>query len=104
LAQYQKPYVDIKNGNVKQGQLDNIFQFFKNCIYGYIQDGVFLGQDSSKVYLFKLFTEGEGSGVDLVAHMQPRGGLQGTWLMFDHYKTFFGVDNYGMPCLQPNLC
>jgi hypothetical protein len=56
----------------------------------YIQDGVFPGQGSSKVYLFKLSTKGEGNGVDLVAHMQPKGDSQGTWLMFDHYKRVSG--------------
>jgi hypothetical protein len=35
-------------------------------------------------------TEGEGSRVNLVACMQPRGDLQGILLMFDHYKHVSG--------------
>jgi hypothetical protein len=48
-----------------------------------------LNYGSSKVYLFKMSTKGAENGVNHVAPMQPRGDLQGTWLMFDYCKCVF---------------
>jgi hypothetical protein len=44
------------------------------------------GSDSSKVFVFKMFEVGPGSGVDLVKRMQLGGDLQDVWMMFDHVK------------------
>ncbi len=74
----------FRHGNFGHGPLDNILQLKRHCLYDYIQDNVFLRQGQSKVFLKKMSIEGEGCGVDLVACMQPSGGLQGAWLMFDY--------------------
>jgi hypothetical protein len=47
-------------------------------------------------------TKGEGSGVDLVARMQPRGDLQGAWLMFDHCKHVLGWTTMACHVYDPN--
>ena len=44
------------------------------------------GNDSKKVFIFKMSEVGPGSGVDLVRRMQPSGDLEHTWIMFDHVK------------------
>ena len=54
--------------------------------FEFIHDSVFPGQGKEKVYMFKMLTEGPGSGVDLVRRMQSPRDLQNAWLMFDHVK------------------
>ena len=44
------------------------------------------GDDSDKVFIFKMSKVGSGSGVDLVRRMQPGGDLEHAWIMFDHVK------------------
>ena len=54
--------------------------------FEFIHDSVFLGQGKEKVYVFKMLTEGPGSGVDLIRRMQVGHDLQNSWMMFDHVK------------------
>jgi len=58
----------------------------KESKFEFIHDSVFLGQGKEKVYIFKMLTEGLGSGVDLVKRMQVGRDLQNAWVMFDHIK------------------
>jgi hypothetical protein len=44
------------------------------------------GSDSDKVFVFKIYEVGPGSGVDLVKRMQPGGDLEDVWMMFNHVK------------------
>ena len=44
------------------------------------------GNDSDKVFIFKMSEVGPGSGVNLVVQMQPSGDLELAWIMFDHIK------------------
>jgi hypothetical protein len=45
--------------------------------YDYTQDSCFLGQQTKeKMFLFKIFVHGDGSGSDLMQWMQPSGNLQ----------------------------
>ena len=44
------------------------------------------GDDSDKVFIFKISEVGPGSGVDLVRRMQPDEDLEHAWIMFDHVK------------------
>jgi len=70
----------------QRGVFNNIMTIKKESKFKYIHDSVFLGQEKEKVYVFKMFIEGPGSGVDLVKRMQPGGDLQNAWMMFDHVK------------------
>jgi hypothetical protein len=46
-----------------------------NCYY-FIEDSCFLGQKTGKkMFLFKMFVHGNGSGYDLINWMQPEGDL-----------------------------
>ncbi len=54
------------HGNSRHSPLDNILELKKNCPYDYIQYNVFPIQRFPKFYLFKMFTKGEGSGIDLL--------------------------------------
>jgi len=58
--------------------MDNITKLRGCSNWAYIQENKFLGQrfDSDKVFVFKMFELGLGSGVDLVTRMQPGGDLQ----------------------------
>jgi len=58
----------------------------KESKFEFIHESVFLGQGKEKVYIFKMLTEGPGSGVDLAKRMQPAGDLENGWMMFDHIK------------------
>jgi len=58
----------------------------KESKFKFIHDNVFPGQGKEKVYIFKMLTEGPGSGVDLVRRMQPRRDLANVWMMFDDVK------------------
>jgi len=55
----------------------NILAFKVNNGYDYTQDSCFLGQQTKeKMFLFKIFVHGDGSGSDLMQWMQPSGNLQ----------------------------
>jgi hypothetical protein len=57
----------------------------------YIQYSCFLGQHArEKMFLFKMFVHGNGSGCESVKHMQLGANLQTTWIMFDHVKRVEG--------------
>jgi hypothetical protein len=90
------------HGNFGHGPLDNILELKENCPYDYIQDIVFPGQGFPKVYLFKMSTKGKGSGVNLVARVQPNGDLQKMWLMFDHCKCVLGWTAMACHVYDPN--
>ena len=68
------------------GIIDNIMTMKRESKFEFIHDSVFLAQGKEKVYIFKMLTEGPGSGVDLVRWMQSTRDLQNAWLMFDHVK------------------
>jgi hypothetical protein len=57
------------------GYIDNILKLKSTSTYDYIHDSIFPGQGSDLVYLFKMSTYGQGSGVSLVRQMQPGGDL-----------------------------
>ncbi len=38
------------------------------------------------MFIFKMSINDVGSGMSLVTQMQPIGGLQNVWIMFDHVK------------------
>jgi hypothetical protein len=44
------------------------------------------GDDTYKVFVFKMFEVGHGSGVDFVNRMQPGRNLEHAWIMSDHIK------------------
>ena len=72
--------------NNQGGIIDNIMAMKKESKFEFIHDSVFPGQGKEKVYIFKMLTEGPGSGVNLVKRMQPEGDLENAWMMFDHVK------------------
>jgi hypothetical protein len=37
-----------------------------------------------------MLVKGNGCGVDLVKQMQPKGGLENSWMTFDHVKCVQG--------------
>ncbi len=69
-----------------EGSIDQILDLKKWSLYDYIQDNIFPSQSSLKSFLFKMFIYGLTIGVDIARHMQPRGDLEGVWLIFNHYK------------------
>jgi len=74
----------------KHGYIDNILELKRKNKYDYIQENVFLGQGSFKVYFFKMSTFRPTSGVDLVRQTQLGGDLVNAWIMFDHVKRVQG--------------
>ena len=78
------------------GYIDNILKLKKSSTYDYIHDNKFPGQGDELVYLFKISTCCQGSGVSLVCKMQLGGDLENEWIMFNHIKkvkdwTTFGI-------------
>ena len=72
--------------NNRGGVIDNIMTMKRESKFEFIHNSVFPGQGKEKVYVFKMLTEGPGSGVDLIRRMQVGGDLQNAWMMFDHVK------------------
>ena len=70
------------------GVMDGITKLQGLSNWAYIQRNMFPGQgdDSDKVFIFKMSEVGPGSGVDLVRRMQPGEDLEHAWIMFDHIK------------------
>ena len=70
------------------GVMDGITKLRGLSNWAYIQRNMFSGQgdDSEKVFIFKMSEIGSSSGVDLVRRMQPHGDLEHAWIMFDHVK------------------
>ena len=57
------------------GIIDNIMTMKRESKLEFIHDSIFPSQGKEKVYMFKMLTEGPGSGVDLVRRMQLAGDL-----------------------------
>jgi hypothetical protein len=72
----------------RYGVLDGITKLRGLSNWAYMQQNMFpyQGDDSNKVFIFKMSEVGPGSGVDLVRRMQPSGDLEHSWMMFDHVK------------------
>ena len=72
----------------KFGIIDSITKLRGASKWAFVQESKFpsQGTDKDKVFVFKMSKIGPGSGIDLVKHMQARGDLQCTWMMFDHVK------------------
>ena len=72
--------------NNRGGVINNIMTMKKESKFEFIYNSVFPRQGKEKVYIFKMLTEGPGSGVDLVRRMQTGGDLENARMMFDHVK------------------
>jgi hypothetical protein len=83
------------------GYIDNILKLKKSSTYDYIHDSVLHGQGDELVYLFKMSTCGQGSGVSLVRRMQPGGDLQNEWVKFDHVKRVKDWKTFGVHVYDP---
>jgi hypothetical protein len=72
----------------RYGVMDSITKLRGLNNWSYVQRNMFPGQgeDSDKVFVFKMSEMGPGSGVDLVKRMQPGGDVESSWIMFDHVK------------------
>ena len=71
------------------GIMDGITKLRGLSNWAYIQRNMNFpnqGDDSKKVFIFKMSEIGSGSGVDLVRRMQPGKDLKHAWIMFDHVK------------------
>ena len=70
------------------GILDGITKLRGLSNWAYVQKNMFSrqGDDSNKVFIFKMFEVGPGTGVDLVVQMQSGGDLELAWIMFNHVK------------------
>ena len=68
--------------------MDGITKLQGHSSWAYIQRNMFpdQGDDSEKVFIFKMSKVGAGSGMDLVRRMQPGRNLEHTWIIFDHVK------------------
>jgi hypothetical protein len=79
--------ISFKHRPKNRGYIYNILVLKVNNGYCYIQDNCFPRQQTKeKLFLFKMFMRGDGSGYDLVKWMEPRGDLQTTLIMFDRVK------------------
>ena len=67
------------------GVMDGITKLRGLSNWAYVQRNMFPGQgdDSDKVFIFKMFEVGSGSGVNLVEWIQRYGHLELAWIMFD---------------------
>ena len=54
--------------------------------YNYVHSSIFPWQSKNQVFVFKLFIDLPGSGVDLVKCMQVSSDMENLWIMFDHVK------------------
>ena len=68
--------------------MDGITKLRRLSNWAFVPWNMILGQgdDSDKVFIFKMSKVGLGSGVDLVTRMQPGGDLKHAWFMSDHVK------------------
>ena len=75
------------------GVMDGITKLRGLNNWAYVQRSMFLGQgnESDKVFIFKMFEIGLGSGVDLMRWMQPSSTLEHAWIMSDY--------DHGLPYL-----
>jgi hypothetical protein len=84
------------------GYIDSILKLKKSSTYDYIHDSKFPGQGDELVYLFKMSTCGQGSGLSLGHRMQPGGDLENEWVMFDHIKRIKEWTTFGVHVYDPN--
>ena len=70
------------------GIMDSIAKLQGVSNWAYVQRNQFPrhGDDTNKVFNFKMSEVGHGSGVDLVRRMQPGGDLENAWMISDHVK------------------
>ena len=70
------------------GIMDGITKLRGLSNWAYVQRSIFpsQGDDSDKVFVFKMSEVQVGSGVHLVKRMQPGGNLENAWIMSDHVK------------------
>ena len=66
--------------------MDSIMALKDYSSFKFIHENKFPCQSKGKVFVFKMFVDRLGSGVNLVKRMQPGGDLQDYWIMFDHVK------------------
>jgi len=68
--------------------IDSITKLRGSSTWVFVQESKFPSQGTNveKVFVFKMFEIGPGSGVDLVRLMQVAGDLENLWMMFDHVK------------------
>jgi hypothetical protein len=86
------------------GYIDNIRKLKKSLTFDYIHDSKFPGQGDELVYLFKMSTCGQGSGVSLVCRMQFGRDLENEWIMFDHIKRIKEWITFGVHVYDPDYC
>ena len=74
------------------GIMDGIAKLQGVSNWAYVQRNQFprQGDDTDKVFVFKMSEVGLGSGVGLVRWMQPSGDLENAWMMSDHVKRVKG--------------
>ena len=72
--------------------MDGITKLRRLSNWAYVQRSIFPGQgdDSDKVFFFKMSKVGPSSGVHLVRWMQPGSDLESAWIMSDHVKRVTG--------------
>lgn len=72
------------------GEIEAIIKLKNSLLYDYFQSVVFPGQlefsSFNRCHVFKMSTQGPGSGVDLVNKMRPGGELESCWICFDFVK------------------
>ncbi len=77
---------NFKNPSKGNDYIDNILDLKRSLRFDYVEENVFPHQGWHKVYLFKMYTCGPTSGVDLLKCMQFKRDLQNAWIMFDDVK------------------
>lgn len=66
--------------------MDKIMAFEDHYWLKYIHDSRFPRQSKDKVFVFKMFVNLAGSGINLVRCMQHNGDMKNSWTMFDHVE------------------
>ena len=68
--------------------MDGITKLKGHSNWSYVQKNMFSGQgdDSNKIFIFKMSKVGPGSRVNLVAQMQCDGDVELVWIMFEYVK------------------
>ncbi len=78
---------NFKFGIATKGSIDQILDLKRQCLYDYIQNIIFLGQGNPKNFLnSRCLLYGPANVIDTMRRMQPKGDLEGAWLMFNNYK------------------
>ena len=88
------------------GSMDNIMVLKEHLGFKYVHNNK---QYKDKVFIFKMFVDLVGSGVNLVRCMQSDEDMENYWIIFDHIKCLYNWTTmgsyFGAPCrdayLQP---